>query len=121
MGNKRITLPYHLSPITYHFLISRAKRCPIVRGRLLKSIPVILKTVGELLHLAQQGSLFAQCAKVIAVGFVLRERNHLAVAKLAQDGYVCFANRRAKLSAPRQSFGFVHQVCRSLFRRKPLA
>src|SRR4051812_5067017 len=94
---------HHSSLFTYHFFISRTERCPVIRGRRLESVPVVLEAVGQLLHLGEQGAPLAlERAQVVAVGLVLREREHFAVAQFAQDGDVRLANGRAQLAAARE-------------------
>ena len=48
----------------------------------------------------------AHVAQVVAVGFVLCQPDDFAVAQLAQQRDITFANRAAQISLARQTLGF---------------
>ena len=79
------------------------------------------KTVRQLAHRGVQRCSFAYRAEVIAIRFMLRETNHLAIGKFAQECDVAFANGRSQIAAPRQVFRRGQQISRGLIRFEPFA
>src|SRR6185436_14042414 len=61
------------------------------------------------------------CQQVIAVGLVLGQTDHFAVAELAQQRDVSFANRAPQIAGPRQRLSLLQQISRGLIRFEPLA
>jgi hypothetical protein len=102
-------------------IVNRSEPQPFSFVGLGQTIPVALKTIGQLFHVAVLGFEFAHRAQVVAIRFMLRKTNDLALAKFNQQRYVSLAYGRAQLAAPGQRLSLLQEIAPRLLGLKSFA
>lgn len=98
MSDKSKDRSFYLPLITYHCPVVSTKFGPVVFVCLLKPVPVLLEDVRQLAHGLIQVRALPYGAQVIVVRLVIREPYDFAVAEVAEQRYVAFANCSAQVA-----------------------